>query len=536
MKFGPVPIDEAEGVMLAHAATAGDRRLRKAHVLTSDDVKALKDAGILQVVAARLVPGDLGEDEAATGLAQAMTFSGIEAKPASTGRVNLYALASGVFVVDKAMIDAINAIDPAITVATLEEHAAVETGQMVATVKIIPFAVDAGPVDAAVAIVAAGEIFAVRQFRVLSVGLIQTTLPTVKTSVLDKTARVTRARLSRSGSAIVEELRPAHETSALATDIARLVPENDMVIVVGASALCDFDDVIPAAIRQAGGRVIRAGMPVDPGNLLVLGEVDGKPVLGAPGCARSPRDNGFDWVLDRLVAGLDVTDADIAGMGVGGLLMEIPTRPQPRELPQRAAPLDVHVVVLAAGKSSRMGGPNKLMALFSGQPLVRRTVEAAMASKANGTIVVTGHQVARIREALQGLDVKVAHNEDFANGLSGSIKAGIRALPDGCAGALVALGDMPDVTAADLDRLILAFRQSGGRAVVRATHGGKRGNPVLLPRELFGSVSQLEGDTGARHLIESGLLPVIDVEIGEGAGLDVDTPEALESAGGVAQG
>ncbi len=106
-----------------------------------------------------------------------------------------------------------------------------------------------------------------------------------------------------------------------------------MVIVFGASALCDFDDVIPAAIRAAGGEVLRAGMPVDPGNLLVLGRLGETPVIGAPGCARSPKENGFDWVLDRLIAGLDVTSDDIAGMGVGGLLMEIPTRPQPREMP-----------------------------------------------------------------------------------------------------------------------------------------------------------------------------------------------------------
>ncbi|TIO38818.1 MAG: 4-diphosphocytidyl-2C-methyl-D-erythritol kinase, partial [Mesorhizobium sp.] len=100
---------------------------------------------------------------------------------------------------------------------------------------------------------------------------------------------------------------------------------NDMVVIFGASALADFADVIPAAIEKAGGKVIRAGMPVDPGNLLVLGTLDGKRVIGAPGCARSPKENGFDWVLDRLIAGLDVTAGDIAGMGVGGLLMEIPS-------------------------------------------------------------------------------------------------------------------------------------------------------------------------------------------------------------------
>jgi molybdenum cofactor cytidylyltransferase len=369
----------------------------------------------------------------------------------------------------------------------------------------------------------------------MRVGVIQTELPGLKESVLTKTIRVTEARLARSGSRVVRELRTPHQAGAVGAAIASLAAESDMVVVFGASALCDFEDVIPAAIREAGGIVLRAGMPVDPGNLLVLGKLGDKPIIGAPGCARSPKENGFDWVLDRVIAGLEVTGGDIAGMGVGGLLMEIPTRPQPRELPPRAAVKAVHAVVLAAGRSSRMGGPNKLLALFSGKPLIRRTVDQALASQATGTVVVTGHQAARIREALGELDVKVAHNPDFTSGLSGSLKAGIAAVPEDAAGALIVLGDMPAVRSGDLDLLIGAFRKSGGQSIVRATHNGKRGNPVLLPRSLFSAVAQLEGDTGARHLVEAAHLPVIDVEIGEGASIDVDTRAALESAGGVLQ-
>ena len=94
---------------------------------------------------------------------------------------------------------------------------------------------------------------------------------------------------------------------------------------------------------------------------------------------------------------------------------------------------------------------------------------------------------------------------------------------------------MPGVASADLDRLIEAFAGSGGKAVVRASHDGRRGNPVLLPRSLFAAVAHLEGDTGARHLVETEGVEVIDVEIGAGASVDVDTREALEGAGGVLQ-
>jgi len=535
MKFGPVPVEEAEGAMLAHATAAGDKRFRKAHRLTAEDIALLKAAGIHEIVAAVLSSDDLDEDVAATRIAASMRHHGIEAKSAATGRVNLHATEAGVFTADRALVDALNAIDPAITLATVAEFKPVEKADMVATVKIIPFAVDSVLVDRAARLLAASEIFAVHPYQPMTVGLILTVLPGLKDSILTKTTRVMANRLARSGSTIGDELRAPHETRPLAEAIRALAAANDMVIVFGASALCDFDDVIPAAIRQAGGEVLRAGMPVDPGNLLVLGRLGGKPVIGAPGCARSPKENGFDWVLDRLMAGLDVTTGDIAGMGVGGLLMEIPTRPQPRETLSPSTAARVHAVVLAAGRSSRMGGPNKLMAHFSGRPLIRLTVERALASKVSGATVVTGHQAARIREALDGLDLGIAHNPDFASGLASSLKEGIAAVPNDATGALIMLGDMPAISSGDLDRLITAFNSAGGQAIVRATHDGKRGNPVILPRSLFGAVAQLEGDTGARYLVEAGLLPVVDVEIGEGASIDVDTRDALESAGGVLQ-
>jgi len=535
VKFGPVPLTEAEGALLAHAVTAGEKLFRKAHRLAAEDIAFLRDAGVTEVVAAVLSSDDIDENAAATRIVAAMRFDGIEAKPASTGRVNLHAKQAGLFTVDKALVDRLNALDPSITLATIAPYKAVRRGDMLATVKIIPFAVDRALIDQATAVLALSDIFAVHPFRSVSVGLIQTVLPGLKESVLAKTARVMSARMTRSGSAIGGEMRIAHAAAPLAHAMAALSATSDMVIVFGASALCDFDDVIPSAIRRAGGTVLRAGMPVDPGNLLVLGRLNGKAVIGAPGCARSSKENGFDWVLDRLIAGLDVNEGDIARMGVGGLLMEIPTRPQPREASVAARPVDVHAVVLAAGRSSRMGGPNKLMAHFSGRPLIRQTAERALASMVQDAVVVTGHQAERVRDALDDIDVEIVHNPDFESGLSSSLKAGIAVLPQSCGGALILLGDMPEVAAADMDRLVREFRKAGGQAIVRATHDGKRGNPVILPRALFDQVATLEGDTGARHLVESGLAEVIDVEIGAGASIDVDTQDALESAGGVLQ-
>jgi molybdenum cofactor cytidylyltransferase len=537
MKFGPVPLDEAEGAILAHSTVVGEKRLRKAIRLSADDIAAFRAAGLKEVIVATLAADDVDENVAAERLAAGLRFAGIEARPAATGRVNLHATVSGIFTVDKPLIDAINMVDPDITIATMPAFAPMVEGQMVATIKIIPFAISEAVLQQALALGREREAFAMHAYKPFRVGVVQTVLPSIKDSVLDKTLRVTEARLGRTGSSVSREIRTPHAAPEVAKAIAELAAGSDMVLVFGASAMSDPDeDVIPAAIRASGGTVYRSGMPVDPGNLFVLGERDGKPVLGAPGCARSPKENGFDWVLDRIVSGVGVTKEDIAGMGVGGLLMEIPTRPQPREpVPVPLHP-EVHVVLLAAGRSSRMGGPNKLLALFEGKPLVRRAAERALASKAAGTVVVTGHQGERVRDALSGLALSFVDNPEFASGLSSSLKAGVAALPRQAAGALVVLGDMPGVSSADLDRLIEAFRKSGGRAVVRAAHDGHRGNPVILPRALFSAVAKLEGDTGARHLVEAEGLDVVDVEIGAAASVDVDTPEALARAGGVAQG
>jgi len=536
VKFGPVPVEAAEGAILAHAMTAGTLRLRKSHRLTATDITALREACVGEVIAAVLDASDVLEDAAAGRVAAALQMSSVEARAPATGRVNLHAGASGVFTVDKVLIDAINRVDPAVTIATIADHATVERGQMVATVKIIPFAVSSDVIDSVAALAGKGQAFAVHSFAAKRVALIQTTLPTLKSSVLDKTARITRHRLARSGGSIVAEKRVPHRESDVAQAIAELAGASDMVVIFGASAMCDPEDVIPAAIRASGGEVIAAGMPVDPGNLLVLGARQGKPVLGAPGCARSPKENGFDWVLDRLMANLAVTAADIAGMGVGGLLMEIPTRPQPREIAPAQASAPVHAILLAAGRSSRMGGPNKLLAMFDDVPLVRRSAERALASKAASLTIVIGHQGERVRDALAGLPVRFVDNPAYASGLAGSLKTGIATLPATAGGALVLLGDMPEIETRDIDRLIAAFESSANAAIVRATHDGKRGNPVILPRSVFDYVATIEGDTGARHIVEARIADVIDVEIGRSASIDVDTPDAMASAGGVLQG
>jgi molybdenum cofactor cytidylyltransferase len=541
MKFGPVALLEAEGAVLAHSLAIGRMRLKKGHVLSADDVEQIRQGGIDTVIVARLEAGDVGEDASAEALSRAFSVPGIRAANASTGRVNLHADCAGLFRADKGLVDAFNAIDPAITFACLADHTAVQAGEMVATIKIIPLAVSGNSLDRAKAAIAAPGLAHLLPFRPVRAGLISTVLPSLKASVMDKTRGLLEARLALSGSSLAEENRVAHDADAVADELVRMASVHEMIIVFGASAVTDPQDVIPAAIGKAGGHVERVGMPVDPGNLLVLGSVGAVPVIGAPGCARSPKENGFDWVLARILAGETPTSMDIARMGVGGLLKEIPTRPQPRQpnaaASGRKARASVGVVLLAAGRASRMGDEagHKLLAEFGGETLIRRMAGMALSSKAEETVVVTGHRSVDIEASLKGLDVSLVRNGDYETGMASSLKTGLAALGSGCDGALVLLGDMPALTAAHLDRLIGAFADHRGSAIVRACDGERRGNPVILPASTFAEAMELTGDVGARALIESGVWPVIDVEIGAAARLDVDTPEAVREAGGVTE-
>jgi molybdenum cofactor cytidylyltransferase len=545
MKFGEVPVAEAVGATLAHSLKVGDRVLRKGRVLTADDVAALAAAGRPSVIAARLEPGDVDENSAAAAVAFPLAGPHVSIARPFTGRVNLFAEVSGVYSVDAARVDRLNAVDETITLATLAPYTVVAPKQMVATIKVIPFAVRRQSVDDCVREASSGgRLLSIAPFQPKRVALIQTRLPGLKESVLDKTVEATRERLAALGSTLELERRCDHREDDLAPHIAAALEAGvELVLVAGASAIVDRRDVIPAAIEQAGGTISHFGMPVDPGNLMLMGDVGGITVLGLPGCARSPKVNGFDWVLQRLLAGLPAGRSEIMRMGVGGLLAEIPLRPLPRAKLAAAAaqetPHAPHVaaLLLAAGQSRRMGTLNKLLIGIDGKPMVRHVAEAVEASQARPIIVVTGHQRDKVEAALSGLGIaRFVFNPDYAKGLSTSLKQGIAALPKGTEAAVVCLGDMPKVAAGEIDRLIAAFNPVEGRAICVPTRRGKRGNPVLLASRLFQELANVSGDIGARDLIAAHPELVAEVEMeGDGILLDIDTPQALARLAGTAK-
>ena len=297
MKFGAVAPQEALGATAVHTIRQGALVLKKGTLIGPAEVTALQSAGIGDIVVARLEAGDVSEDVAAAEIAKAVAGEGVHIDRAFTGRANLFAQNAGVLVVDKAAIDRLNRVDEAITFATLPAYKPVVAGEMIATVKIIPFAVGGAARDAALKSVTQ-PLLRVAPYRVKKVGIVSTLLPGLAAKVIDKTLKITADRLAPAGATIVAERRVPHEREALAQALDEVLDAGaELVIVFGASAIADRRDVIPAALEAVGGKVEQFGMPVDPGNLLMIGDAGGRPVIGAPGCARSPKENGFDWVL-----------------------------------------------------------------------------------------------------------------------------------------------------------------------------------------------------------------------------------------------
>ena len=326
MTFGTLPVSQALGGILAHSLALSSGVLKKGTVLSEADLTALAEAGHETVIVARLEPDDMTEDAAALRIGEVLSAPGLRMGPAFTGRVNVVAEEAGVLAVDTEAVYALNHIDEGLTLATLPDLMRVEADQLVGTVKIIPYGLPRSVVERGV-VALGGSALVLHPFKGGTARLVMTRTPGFKESLIEKGEEVVRARLEALSYTLEDVAVVPHEPDRLAQALGGGV---DLTLILGASATSDRADVAPSAVVLAGGRIDRFGMPVDPGNLLFLGELHGSPVVGLPGCARSPALNGVDWVLERLSARIPVSGEDVAAMGIGGLLKEMPGRPQPR--------------------------------------------------------------------------------------------------------------------------------------------------------------------------------------------------------------
>lgn len=325
MKFGATAIEHAEGAILAHSLMVPGGVLKKGTVIGQDELASLRAAGIAEVTAALLEDGDIDENAAALRLGSQLQGDHLRLGDVFTGRINLIAETDGVVRVDLPAIAALNAVDEGLTIATVPDLMRIDADQLIATVKVIPYGLPEAVVERGVNAMGQAPI-SLHPFRGGTARLVMTRTPGFKESLLAKGEAVIRDRVEALGYTLEDVTVTDHDEA----EVAKALAPADLVLILGASATSDRKDVAPAAVIRAGGAIDRFGMPVDPGNLLFLGRLEGAPVVGLPGCARSPALNGVDWVLERLSAGLAITGEDIAAMGVGGLLKEMAGRPQPR--------------------------------------------------------------------------------------------------------------------------------------------------------------------------------------------------------------
>jgi molybdenum cofactor cytidylyltransferase len=532
VRFGQLPLNEAEGSVLAHTQRLPDRVLRKGSVLDATAIAALRDAGRTEVIAATLDAGDVGEDACAQLLGETLCGPHMTLSRAATGRTNLVAGRAGLLRVDAEVVDRLNRVDEAITLATLPDYAPVAPREMLATMKIIPFAVPGKLLAQAERIAREAPALRLHPYEPKRVGLVLTELPGLKESVTAGTIAATEARIGGLGGTLLPPLRCPHETSATAACLERLLGDGaEILLIAGASAVVDRRDVGPASVVRAGGDIEHFGMPVDPGNLICLGWIGNVPALVLPGCARSPKANGIDWVLSRFAAGLPVGAEQIMGMGVGGLLKESDARPLPRAKISPAPAATVAAVILSAGRSSRMAPHHKLLLPDrTGKPMIARVVDNVLSSQARPVVVVLGHRADEVRSALTGRPVQFVEAADYTDGLSASLRAGISAVPETAVAALVCLGDMPLVTGRMLDQLISAYDRDEGRLIVVPTHRGRPGNPILWDQRFFAEMRALSGDAGARFLLSRHAELLTEVELEDDAVLrDFDTVESLST-------
>jgi len=484
MKFDTCPTSEGLGHILAHSIHAGGKKVKKGKILNKHDLDTFLDSGVREIMVARLEEGDIGEDEAASYLGKKLVSvePSLFASSPFTGRVNIYSSKTGLIIFDSKRITDFNLVDEAITLATLPSLAKVEKNQLVGTIKIIPYGVAKSKVVEAAELLEG--IVGFRQVELHQADLIITTHSGERDKLSEKGIEVTRARLQGLGIALEQVIFVSHETRELSEALRGT--SAPLILVMTSTATSDANDTGPRALHLAGGSVVRVGIPVDPGNLLFYGELDSQKVIGLPGCARSPTLNGADWVLERTVCGIDISPADFASMGAGGLLKEIPTRRQPRD--RRTGPLKPNVQVILICDSNDRGFHSQLSKI--------------LASQVDGVSVV-GKLTSEIMVKFANRESIRMVNLEGRSDKSNLVSLGMVSLPRKTDAVIFVNLLSEEISTDQLNRLISAFSPQDGREICK--FGGENvpmGPPILFGRRFFENLRALDAGLRPNDLLQ----------------------------------
>jgi molybdenum cofactor cytidylyltransferase len=535
MKIKNLAPQDSIGVVLAQTYNLPGKIISKGTFVTNEVVGYFKTGNVKTILCAVPEEGDIHEDEAAEAISSAIDKNHIYADKASTGRVNFKSQSLCLVRYDRDFIKELNLVDESIAFSIVEHNQLLAEGDLIATLKIIPFFMQKKYVDRVIKILAKDELFKIHSLKKKEVILIQTCFEWQKKSIFTATSNVTKARLEALGCSLKKEKLINHDYDTLRAIIRSSVKnEPEILLVSGATAITDRSDYIPKAILSEGGEIIQYGLAVDPGNLLLIGKVGNTTVIGMPGCARSPKLNGFDWVLQLLMADIPINREELADMGAGGLLMEIASRPLPRALAKTVSKREKKVmgVILAAGNSTRMGNDNKLLKSIGDAPLIRNTAIEMLKSDLDTCSVVLGYQSDKVADVIKDLNVNLILNPLWKEGQASSLRAAINTLDSTYSDLLIMLGDLPGIKSSHINSIIEEHLLTDNRKskITIPSFKGQKGNPVIWGRSFFHDLSNLEGDVGGRALFSEhpaaiNILEMDDPWVVE----DADTPEDFEN-------
>ncbi len=535
MKILGLDPQESLGSVIAQTYNLPGKTISKGTFVTSEIVDYFKEVDVQTILCAVPDNGDIHEDEAANIISNAIDRSHIYAESASTGRVNFKSQALCLVRYKRDLIKEVNLVDESIAFSIVEHNQLLAKNDLIATLKIIPFFTQKKYVDQVISILDKNELFKTHSLNKKEVSLIQTSFVWQKKSMFKATSNVTRNRLESLDCSLNEEKLIRHDYNVLRTEIRSSIESGiDILLISGASAIIDRSDYIPKAILSEGGEIIQYGLAVDPGNLLLVGKIAETTIIGMPGCARSPKLNGFDWVLQLLMADIPVVKEELAEMGAGGLLMEIASRPLPRALAKSVNKREKKImgVILAAGNSRRMGKDNKLLKNIDGAPLIRNIALEITKSDLDSCSIVLGYQSDKVADVIKDLNINLILNPLWKEGQASSLKVALNSLTSSYSDLLVMLGDLPGIKSGHINRIIEEHLSSENRRskITIPSFKGEKGNPVIWGKSFFHDLSNLEGDVGGRVLFDQHPAAINLIEMDDpGVVTDTDTPEDFRS-------
>ncbi len=534
MKILGLDPQESLGSVIAQTYNLPGKTISKGTFMTSGIVDYFKEGDVQNILCAVPDNDDIHEDEAANIISNAIDRSQLYTESASTGRVNFKSRSLCLVRYERELIKEVNLVDESIAFSIVEHNQLLAKNDLIATLKIIPFFTQKKYIDQVIAILAKNELFKTHRLNKKEVSLIQTSFEWQKKSMFKATSNVTRNRLEALDCSLNEEKLIRHDFEVLRSEIRSSIESGiDILLISGASAIIDRSDYIPKAILSEGGEIIQYGLAVDPGNLLLIGKVGNTTVIGMPGCARSPKLNGFDWVLQLLMADIPINREELADMGAGGLLMEIASRPLPRALAKSVSKRGKKVmgVILAAGNSTRMGKDNKLLRNIGTAPLIRNTAIEMLKSDLDTCSIVLGYQSDKVADVIKDLNINLILNPLWKEGQASSLRAAINSLDSTYSDLLIMLGDLPGIKSSHINSIIEEHLLTDNRKskITIPSFKGQKGNPVIWGRSFFHDLSNLEGDVGGRTLFSEHPAAINILEMDEPWVVkDADTPEDFE--------